>query len=181
MKQVVYLMLLLPLLAACSDVRQTVGLGRNNPDEFTVVENPPLSMPPDFELRPPDPNALNPKGAEAAQVTAAKAVGQDIQVEDAGSAGVEAFLTQAKATEAKDDIRGTIDKESEGVVVKDKGFVDRLMVWKDVKQSDPTVNAPAEAVRVDTESKTNNGFISGGGAQFNQNKPKAPLEGIFNW
>jgi len=45
MRSLLCMLLLLPLLAACGDVRQTVGLGRNNPDEFTVVKNPPLAMP----------------------------------------------------------------------------------------------------------------------------------------
>jgi len=180
MKRLICAVCVLPLLllAACEDVKDTVGLGRNSPDEFTVVQNPPLAMPPDFGLRPPARAATGPK-VEAAPAVAAAAVGADIKVEDAGSPGLEAFLTQAKAGEAKDDIRATIDQESDGVVVKDKDFVDKLMVWKDSMPPDPTVNAPAEAVRVD-DAKANGGFISGDGAQYNKPKAKAPLEGVFN-
>ncbi len=179
MKRLICLVCLLPLLAACDDVKDTVGLGRNNPDEFTVVQNPPLAMPPDFGLRPPDRAAQGPK-AEAAPTIAARAVQGDIKVEDAGSPGVEAFLTQAKANDAKDEIRGTIDKESDGVVVKDKGFVDKLMVWQDTTPPDPTINASAEEKRVTDEQAKNNGFISGDGAAFDKPKAKAPLEGVLN-
>jgi hypothetical protein len=42
-------------LAACSgnDVKTTLGLDRGVPDEFRVVSRPPLSVPPQFTLRPP--------------------------------------------------------------------------------------------------------------------------------
>lgn len=41
------------LLAGCSDTGSIFGFKRGGPDEFTVVRNPPLSMPPDATLRPP--------------------------------------------------------------------------------------------------------------------------------
>jgi hypothetical protein len=48
---------LLPLLAGCqgNDVRNALGLEREAPDEFVVYSRPPLSLPPEFELRPPRP------------------------------------------------------------------------------------------------------------------------------
>ena len=178
MKRFFLAALLLPALAACSDVKDTVGLGRNSPDEFTVVENPPLAMPPDFTLRPPEHGAAGPK-TELAPAVAAKAFGADIQVDDAGSPGLEAFLAQAKAADAKPDIRGDINKDSEGVVVKDKDFVDRVMFWDSSKAPDPKIDASAEAKRVE-DSKVNGGFVSGDGAKFDTPKSKAPLEGVFN-
>jgi hypothetical protein len=88
-------------------------------------------------------------------------------------------LTQAGATEAAPDIRTTLDSETDGIVVKDRDFVDKLMIWKDTPTSDPQIDAPAEAVRVE-EEKTPEGFISGGGTKFEAEKTKAPLEGLFN-
>lgn len=180
MKRFLCAILFVSALAGCDDVRQTVGLGRNNPDEFTVVTNPSLAMPPDFELRPPQIAAQGPNTPAPAPVVAAQATGAPVQVENADSPGVEAFLAQAKAADAKDDIRATIDKESEGVMVKDKTFVDKLMVWQpDTTPPDPAVNASAEAVRVD-DAKANGGLISGDGAKYDGPKEKAPLEGVFN-
>jgi len=42
-------------LTACSSstVKDTLGLERSAPDEFRVVSRPPLSVPPEFTLRPP--------------------------------------------------------------------------------------------------------------------------------
>lgn len=184
MKRVILSLLILPLVVACSNIKQTVGLGRNNPDEFMVVKNPPLSMPPDFDLRPPDPSARGPSGEEPAAVVAARAAGVDtattaVQVEDATSPGVAALLTQAGASNASDNIRATLNAETDGVVIKDRDFVDKVMFWKDTPVADPQIDASAEAKRVE-EEKTPDGLISGGGAKFEQEKPKAPLEGLFN-
>src|SRR5690349_9546598 len=42
-------------LSACggNSVKETLGLERSAPDEFRVVSRPPLSVPPQFSLRPP--------------------------------------------------------------------------------------------------------------------------------
>lgn len=58
---------LAPLLAlglsACSgdDLSRSFGLTRDTPDEFTVTTRAPLSMPPDYALRPPRPGAARPQ------------------------------------------------------------------------------------------------------------------------
>lgn len=58
----------LALLAACSSgsVKDTLGLNRAAPDEFRVVSRPPLSVPPEFNLRPPAApgEVMNPQAAD---------------------------------------------------------------------------------------------------------------------
>jgi hypothetical protein len=50
------------LLAGCGeDTRKALGMGKNPPDEFQVVGRAPLSMPPDYKLRPPVPGAARPQ------------------------------------------------------------------------------------------------------------------------
>ena len=46
------------LLNACSDTRAALGLDKAPPDEFAVFSRAPLSLPPDFGLRPPAPGPL---------------------------------------------------------------------------------------------------------------------------
>ena len=41
-------------LVSCSQIRNSAGVNRKHIDEFKVVENPPLVIPPDFNLLPPD-------------------------------------------------------------------------------------------------------------------------------
>ena len=45
------------LLSGCSDFRRAIGTEKSSPDEFAVVVRAPLSLPPDFTLRPNDPNS----------------------------------------------------------------------------------------------------------------------------
>ena len=42
------------LIHSCSQIRESAGVTRKSIDEFQVVEHPPLIIPPDFNLVPPD-------------------------------------------------------------------------------------------------------------------------------
>ena len=42
------------LISSCSSVRESAGVNRKNIDEYQVIENPPLIIPPDFNLLPPE-------------------------------------------------------------------------------------------------------------------------------
>ena len=48
-------------LAGCTDLKQAIGLEPTMPDEFAVESNPPLMIPPGFDLRPPTPGAPRPQ------------------------------------------------------------------------------------------------------------------------
>jgi Protein of unknown function (DUF3035) len=60
------------LLSGCTDMKRAIGLERTSPDEFAVESRAPLTVPPDFELRPPQPGAARPQekssGQQARQV-----------------------------------------------------------------------------------------------------------------
>src|SRR5260370_36340469 len=49
------------LISGCSDLKKAIGLERTSPDEFAVESRAPLTMPPDFNLRPPQPGATRPQ------------------------------------------------------------------------------------------------------------------------
>jgi hypothetical protein len=55
------------LLGGCTSLRQMVGLDRTGPDEFAVESRAPLTIPPDFELRPPQAGAARPQEVSAAE------------------------------------------------------------------------------------------------------------------
>src|SRR5437660_366639 len=54
------------LLPGCADMRRIVGMDRVGPDEFAVESRAPLTIPPEFELRPPQPGAPRPQEGTAA-------------------------------------------------------------------------------------------------------------------
>jgi hypothetical protein len=49
------------LLGGCSNWKQTLGIEPTSPDEFAVESRAPLTIPPDFNLRPPEPGAARPQ------------------------------------------------------------------------------------------------------------------------
>jgi hypothetical protein len=55
------------LLGGCQSLRQMVGIDRTGPDEFAVESRAPLTIPPEFELRPPQLGAARPQEVSAAE------------------------------------------------------------------------------------------------------------------
>lgn len=89
--------LALLLLSGCDGVRETLGFQHNTPDEFSVATAPPLAIPPDYALRPPQPGAA-PSQSVPAQAQAQAALLGDSTTTAAAPAGSsvgEAALLQA--------------------------------------------------------------------------------------
>ena len=55
----------LALLGGCSSIKQMFGMDPQGPDEFAVESRAPLTVPPDFALRPPQPGASRPQEASS--------------------------------------------------------------------------------------------------------------------
>jgi hypothetical protein len=53
-------------LSGCSDFKKMVGIEKTSPDEFAVESRAPLTIPPDFDLRPPAPGTGRPQEVSAA-------------------------------------------------------------------------------------------------------------------
>jgi Protein of unknown function (DUF3035) len=53
------------MLGGCGELKTAMGLNPNSPDEFAVESRAPLSMPPEFNLRPPEPGAARPQETPA--------------------------------------------------------------------------------------------------------------------
>ena len=144
------------LLAACGDVREDLGLGRNVPDEFAVVERPPLSMPPDYGLRPPRPGAPRPQGVDTSFQASQVLFNGSASVQNTASSSSEAALLSATgATKADPNIRSTVDLESSQKAVASPHLVDRVMNWGDNEKPGATLDAEAEAARIKQAQENN--------------------------
>src|ERR1041385_1973292 len=55
------------ILSGCGELRTAMGIERTGPDEFAVESRAPLVVPPDFDLRPPQPGAPRPQEKTAAE------------------------------------------------------------------------------------------------------------------
>lgn len=60
------LVLLSVAVSGCSNFKQLIGIEPTSPDEFAVESRAPLTIPPDFNLRPPAPGANRPQEVSAA-------------------------------------------------------------------------------------------------------------------
>src|SRR5215468_8480466 len=55
-------------LSGCGNqIRQALGMTKHSPDEFLTVAHAPLTLPPDYNLRPPAPGAPRPQEGTASQ------------------------------------------------------------------------------------------------------------------
>lgn len=88
----------LVLLTGCDTVRDTLGLEHSAPNEFDVSSSAPLSMPPDYNLRPPEPGAARPQEVPADVQAQKTLLGSAAPAAKGGattgSSGENAFLQQ---------------------------------------------------------------------------------------
>jgi len=140
---------------ACSNIRQQIGLDKQVPDEFRIVSRPPLSVPPDFSLRPPQPGAPRPQ--EQAVVDRARqtvfraqpsAATPTRELPAGASSGETALLQQAGADHADPNIRTTLEREGIGAEQPERTLVDRLAFWRSAPPPGVVVDPQREAQRL---------------------------------
>ena len=73
-------------LGACGSLSDALGQGKNPPDEFQVVARAPLSLPPNYDLRPPRPGAPRPQERSATEAAAERILGRPART-TSGNAG----------------------------------------------------------------------------------------------
>ena len=117
-------------LISCSKVRESAGVNRKSIDEFQAVENPPLIIPPDFNLLPPE--QLEQKNIEDLEKDFAKEILFGLEDEqqnmDKESSTMSTILFKSEANSISEEIRDEIDKEFAQEKKSDKIF---QMKWED--------------------------------------------------
>ena len=114
MKNILIIVLFSSLfIVSCSKVRESAGVNRKSMDEFAVIENPPLIIPPDFNLLPPD--QLEEKNLENEESELAKEIlfglEDDTETNNLELSTMENILNQSKAEEIDNSIREEIDEQ----------------------------------------------------------------------
>ena len=137
-------------VAACSgdDLTRTFGLVRDAPDEFQVTTRAPLSMPPDFTLRPPRPGATRPQELTQRQQAEAALVPDTVLNAPSrqASPGQQALLSAA-GRPAPAGIRAQVDSEA-ALDSPSRSFTDRLMFWQSAPPPGTPVDPTREAARL---------------------------------
>ena len=138
------------LLAGCDSdkLQRTFGLTRDAPDEFTVTTRAPLSMPPDYNLRPPRPGAPRPQEqSERQQAEEALAPQLALGAPQGGASAGQAALMQQAGPAAPADIRGKIDQDAHNGSA-DESFIDKLLYWRKPDTLHVQVDASKESARL---------------------------------
>ncbi|MBL8538160.1 MAG: DUF3035 domain-containing protein [Hyphomonadaceae bacterium] len=136
--------------SGCAGFSRAVGATKVSPDEFRVVTQAPLTLPPDYNLRPPRPGEPRPQELQPQDEARAALFGADVG--QGASQGERTLVASAGAEAADPDIRDTIDYESQGVVRRSEGFVNRVLTFggSDAPRAAP-LNAEEEARRLEDD------------------------------
>jgi len=143
-------------LAGCDDLNRALGRTRVIPDEFQVVSNAPLAIPPDYALRPPRVGSgrdQEQSPTEQARESVFRVGDQPLALPEANtsrSAGEVDLLKETGASNATPDIRQVIETDPKDGVPFERSLVDRLIFWEGPKTlpSTNTINPSEEASRL---------------------------------
>lgn len=143
------LMCSLLALAGCGDkLTRTFGLTRDAPDEYTVTTRAPLSMPPDYNLRPPRPGAPRPQEqSETQQAQEALVPALALGAPKGGDSPGQAALLAQTGPAAPADIRRRVDADA-ATASGDDSFVDKLLYWRKPDSQHAQVDATKESQRL---------------------------------
>lgn len=187
-------MLATTMLTACDgqEMRSAVGLTRSAPDEFVVVSRPPLSVPPDFTLKPPRPGEQREAESTRAQarqllLKSDPAATSTIETLEPASEKVETALDPIISSDAKSSAEATLlnklgaekadpeirsklggDSVAEKDLSKEKTLYDRII--KSETGDEPVVDAKKEADRIRTNKETGKAINEGDVPNVEQKK-----------
>jgi hypothetical protein len=138
------------LLAGCdtNKLTRTFGLTRDAPDEYTVTTRAPLSMPPDYNLRPPRPGTPRPQEqSERVQAEEALVPQLALGAPQAGDSPGQEALVQQAGPAAPGDIRRRVDQDARLAQANDS-FIDKLLYWRKPDAQQAQVDPQKEAQRL---------------------------------
>ena len=108
----VFSLSLLLTQSGCDSVRNTLGLDHYQADAFSVPTNPPLVLPPDFNLRPPTPGTA-PTYAQTSQNQAQETLITANAKVYSGNTSEERLLSYTGHSTLDPNIRKLVDEEAE--------------------------------------------------------------------
>lgn len=182
-------------LTACGggNVKQQLGLQRAAPDEFRVVAKPPLSVPPDFSLRPPRAGMSDQQNdvvrnqakqavfSETVQASPSSLVTAAPVQNSSFSRGEQSLLTRSGADTAQSDIKDVLYHEEYTTTVekREEGFFSRMMNRKTAaEEGEVVVDSSKEADRIRTNKQEGKPITEGDVPEKGEGK-KSLLDKVF--
>jgi len=176
------------LLSGCEGAKRALGKTKDAPDEFAVYQRAPLSLPPEYGLKPPTPGAERPQAVNPRD-RAVQALGtqqQQAQPRQVGSTddtsrlspGERSVLQLTGATNADPSIRLQVAKETSVLAQESITITDKIAFWQSPSQFGTTVDASKEAKRI-RENQALGKPLNQGEVPTIKRKSKALLEDVF--
>jgi len=111
--------------SSCGSMSRAMGMQKSTPDEFRVVTRAPLTIPPDYALRPPRPGEPRPQELAPDQEARAALFGQDVGQN--ATEGERGLVSRAGAEAVYANVRDQVDFEGGNIVHRSQGFSDRVI------------------------------------------------------
>lgn len=109
--------LLVLCASSCSnDVKRSLGIGHTSPDEYSVLKNPPLSVPPTFELVPPSDEALDSVSDDTIELKKTDTIKTEkppVRAPGSLSASDKRFMEKSNTYQKQENIREVMVEESQ--------------------------------------------------------------------
>ncbi len=168
--------LLTGVLAAsgCSSVSKGLGLKKNTPNEFNILTKPPLVVPPQYNLRPPQTGELDVE-EKFSTVAARKVLLGEVDPAKP-SPGEAVLISKAGGGRADPAIRVIIDAQN-SIERKNRGFADRVLFWRNGKAVGPD-GKPLDPDQEVRRQKAVTAATGGKPVQINRRPAGAKLPGL---
>ncbi|MDP3492579.1 MAG: DUF3035 domain-containing protein [Hyphomonadaceae bacterium] len=161
--------------AAIAATGATACSSMNTPDEFRVVRKAPLTVPPEYNLRPPAPGSSRPQELSSESQARVAVFGVDFGQQ--ASEGEKAFVKAAGGDAVDRSVRSAVDYDNAQILRKNRSFADAILNFGQASPNDPVLDAAAEAERLRAQEEALKD-ITGGGKVIIQPKQTSKLPGL---
>lgn len=155
-------------VSGCSTLSNMVGGGKSAPDEFRVVTRAPLTLPPDYSLRPPRPGDPRPQELEPDAEARTALFGEDTATE--ATPGERALVAGAGAQVVDPTVREQVDFEGQSIVHRSSSFADRIFSFRGSADANTPLDGEAEQARL-AELESARRATGGGQVTIQRNAP----------
>src|SRR3989339_1871718 len=141
------------MLAGCDSARKALTQTKAAPDEFEVYTRAPLTMPPDYGLRPPSDGKTEEAGVistkdEARRVLLGSSNATATQPIQASTPGTTVLLSMAGAERVEPGIRDIVERETSAYAKEDVRFLESLMYGDEANGTGSVVDPLNESKRI---------------------------------
>ena len=138
------------LLYGCGGVKEKIGLIKKIPDEFQVYKNKPLSVPPNFELRPPSKDVVENDQNKNIIFNNAETTDENLSISD------EILLIAVGEKTSDKNIRKIINEDN-SIEEVDKSIMEQILdfdpLFEVIKKEEEEINPQEEKERIEKLTK----------------------------